>query len=115
LEGDLTTGGRFQTTLELRVISGGGTSAATVSPNPFNPAGTLTFTTARPGRAKVELFDVAGRLVRTILDEPSLGAGVHEVRIEGRGQRGESLASGIYFIRGVSAEGEFTTTIAILK
>jgi PKD repeat protein len=115
LEGDLTTGGRFQTTVELRVISGGGTSAATVSPNPFNPAGTLTFTTARPGFARVELFDVGGRLLRTILDEPSLGAGLHEVRIEGRGQRGESLASGIYFIRGISAEGEFTKTITILK
>jgi PKD repeat protein len=115
LEGDLTTGGRFQTTLELRVISGGGSTVATVSPNPFNPAGTLTFTTARPGRVTVDLFDVGGRLVRTILDEPSLAAGVHEVRVDGRGQRGESLASGIYFIRGVSAEGEFRKRIAILK
>jgi hypothetical protein len=40
---------------------------------------------------------------------------VHEVKIEGRGARGETLASGIYFIRGVSPEGEFTKTIAILK
>jgi len=40
---------------------------------------------------------------------------VHEVRIEGRGPRGESLASGIYFIRGISIDGEFTKTIAILK
>jgi hypothetical protein len=116
VEGQVITGGTFRAALDVDVVgTDGGISAATVSPNPFNPAGTLTFTTARPGRAKVELFDVAGRLVRTILDEPSLAAGVHDVRIEGRGQRGESLASGIYYIRGVSAEGEFTTTIAILK
>jgi hypothetical protein len=44
-----------------------------------------------------------------------LPAGVHEARIEGRGSRGERLASGIYFVHGVSAEGEFTKTIAILK
>jgi flagellar hook assembly protein FlgD len=61
------------------------------------------------------MFDIAGRLVRTILDEGSLRAGVHEVWIDGRGRRGESLPSGIYFIRGVSADGEFKQTIAILK
>jgi PKD repeat protein len=114
LEGDLATGGAFQAPLVLSVFSGGAT-AVTVAPNPFNPSGTLTFTTARAGRAKVELFDVRGRLVRMILDEPSLAAGPHEVKIEGRGQRGEPLASGIYFIRGASVEGAFTKTITILK
>ncbi|TMQ56828.1 MAG: T9SS type A sorting domain-containing protein, partial [Candidatus Eisenbacteria bacterium] len=116
LQGDLTTGGRFQSTLELRVISGDGSAlAASVSPNPLNPSATLMFTTTRPGLAKVDLFDIGGRLVRTILDERSLAAGLHEVAIEGRGRRGESLASGIYFLRGVSADGAFTKTIAILK
>jgi flagellar hook assembly protein FlgD len=81
----------------------------------MNPTATLTFTTTRSGSAKVEMFDIEGRLVRTILNEPSLAAGVHAVRIEGRGPRGESLASGVYFIRGVSADGEFKQTIAILK
>jgi len=42
-------------------------------------------------------------------------AGVHEVRIEARGSQGEPLASGIYFIRGVFPEREFTKAIAILK
>src|SRR5439155_26031534 len=60
LEGDLTTGGRFRTTVELRVISSGGGLAASVSPNPFNPAATLTFTTARAGFAKVDLFYIGG-------------------------------------------------------
>ena len=116
LEGNLTIGGGFSGNVTFQIQkSGGQAPAATVSPNPFNPAGTLTFATSRPGLARVELFDVGGRLVRTILDEPSLAAGVHEVKIEGRGSRGESLASGIYFIRGRSTEGEFTKTIAILK
>ncbi|TMQ56634.1 MAG: PKD domain-containing protein, partial [Candidatus Eisenbacteria bacterium] len=49
LQGDLTTGGRFQSTLELRVISGDGSAlAASVSPNPLNPSATLMFTTTRP-------------------------------------------------------------------
>jgi hypothetical protein len=114
IEANLMTGGILQGTTQVDVLVSG-SSAVTVAPNPLNPAATLTFTTSRAGLARVELFDVAGRLVRTILDEQSLGAGLHEVRIEGRGQRGESLASGIYYIRGVSAEGEFTKRIAILK
>ncbi|TMQ54811.1 MAG: PKD domain-containing protein [Candidatus Eisenbacteria bacterium] len=117
IEANLATGGILHGTTQVDVVSSGSssTAAATISPNPMNPASTLTFTTTRSGSAKVEMFDIRGRLVRTILDERSLDAGVHAVRIEGRGRRGESLASGVYFIRGVSSDGEFKQTIAILK
>ncbi|HMI31853.1 MAG TPA: PKD domain-containing protein, partial [Candidatus Limnocylindrales bacterium] len=115
IEANLTTGGALRGTTQIDVISNGDFSAASVSPNPLNPSATLTFTTTRQGFAKIELFDIAGRLVRTILDERTLAAGTHEVKIEGRGQRGETLASGVYFIRGVSADGKFTKAIAILK
>ena len=115
IEANLATGGILHGTTLVDVLSSGTTSAALISPNPMNPTATLTFTTTRPGSAKVEMFDIGGRLVRTILDERSLAAGVHDVKIEGHGRRGESLASGIYFIRGVSADGEFKQTIAILK
>jgi hypothetical protein len=117
IEANLATGGMLVGTTQVDVVSSGSssTAAATISPNPMNPAATLTFTTTRSGSAKVEMFDAQGHLVRTILDERSLAAGVHDVRIEGRGLRGENLASGVYFIRGVSADGEFKQTIAILK
>ena len=115
LEANLVSGGTLQGTTQVDVVVSGGATVATVSPNPFNPSGTLSFTTSRAGSARVELFDVSGRLVRRFLDEGSLDAGVHEVRIDGRGGRGEPLASGIYYIRGVSADGAFTRTIAILK
>jgi PKD repeat protein len=115
IEANLVTGGILQGTTEVDAFNNGSFSAPTVAPNPLNPTATLTFTTSRAGFVKVELYDVGGRLVRTILDEPMLASGVHEVRIDGRGARGGTLASGIYFIRGVSEEGAFTKTIAILK
>jgi PKD repeat protein len=115
LEADLSTGGRLSATLDLRVSTGGGSSAVTVAPNPFNPAGILTFATSRSGPAKLELFDAAGRLVTTILEDPALAPGVHEVTIGGRTTDGRVLASGIYFIRGSSTEGTFTKAVAILK
>ena len=115
IEANLVTGGALQGTTQVDVFNNGSFTAATVAPNPLNPATTLTFTTSRVGFARVELYDVAGRLVRTILDERVLEAGVHDVRIDGRASRGESLASGIYFIRVTAAEGQVTRTIAILK
>src|SRR5213593_1678500 len=61
------TGGMLAGTTQVDVVSSGSTSAAaTISPNPMNPASTLTFTTTRSGSANVEMFDIAGHLVRTI-------------------------------------------------
>ena len=44
-----------------------------------------------------------------------MAAGSHEMMVDGRGQSGEKLASGVYFIRGVTADGTFKNTITILK
>jgi len=114
LQGDLSTGGAFRAALALRVIAGGGT-AVTVAPNPFNPSSILTFATTRPGPAKLEMFDTAGRIVRMILDDPELAAGIHDVPVDGRSKSGTRLASGIYFIRASTTEGTFSTTVTILK
>jgi PKD repeat protein len=116
--GDLTTGGHFQGTVTVRVVKFGGSGSApmaAISPNPLNPEATLAFATSRPGTVKVEMFDVQGRLVRTILNSTFMAEGVHEMKIDGRGQSGEKLASGIYFVRGVTVDGVFKNTVTILK
>src|SRR5205814_7390530 len=85
------------------------------SPNPLNPQAPLTWTTSRAGSVGIEMFDIQGRLVRRLVDEPVMAAGAHEATIAGRNQRGESLPSGVYFIRGTLAEGAFKEIITILK
>jgi len=88
---------------------------AAVYPNPFNPEGTLTFSTSRPGRIMVRLFDIQGRLVRTLMDELAR-AGRHEVRIDGRDAQGAALASGVYFIHiHSSTDGLERKTVTILR
>ncbi len=114
LEANLVTGGRIRGTTQLDIVNDGGFNVA-VSPNPLNPQATLTWTTSRVGFARIDLFDIQGRLVRRLVDEPSMAAGVHEATIDGKNQRGESLTSGIYFIRGTLLEGEFKEIITILK
>jgi hypothetical protein len=114
LAGDLTSGGEFHAMLSIEVIGSGGSLAASVTPNPLNPSGVLSFVSTRAGAASVRVFDHTGRLVRT-LSEGTLPAGRHEVRIDGRDQGGRPLATGIYFYRVELAEGAATGRFTILK
>ncbi len=56
------------------------------SPNPFRDQTTLRFELPAAEHARLELFDLLGRHVATVLDE-DLGAGAHEVALDGRGLR----------------------------
>jgi len=117
ISGTLVNGSAFGGDVVVDVVSNGNFTAiaASVSPNPLNPQTKLSFETTKPGQVKVEMFDLQGRLVRTIQSATYMTAGIHEMTVDGRGQSGEKLASGVYFIRGETAEGTFKNTITILK
>jgi hypothetical protein len=89
--------------------------AASVSPNPLNPIGKLSYRTSSPGPVSVKMFDINGRLVRTLVDNQILAAGTHEVTINGRGERGEILASGVYFFRVAAGQDVTTGRFSIMK
>ena len=78
------------------------------APNPFVVSTTLRY--SLPARASVDLriFDVAGRLVRTLSPAAPQDAGRHEVRWDGTATGGRRVASGVYFAR-VSALGQSAT------
>ncbi|HEY2923793.1 MAG TPA: PKD domain-containing protein [Candidatus Eisenbacteria bacterium] len=97
IEGKLFGGGLFRAALDVRVIASGHAIAASVSPNPLNPEAVLTFVTPQTGYARVRVYDAAGRLTRTLLDEALVPAGYHDLRIDGLDGSGRTLASGIYF------------------
>ena len=67
-------------------------------PNPFNPSTTIAFTLAEPGYATIEIFDVGGRRIRTLVSQ-TYGAGSHVAGWDGRDHLGREVASGIYFYR----------------
>jgi len=65
-------------------------------PNPFNPFTRITFSTAKAGTVVLRIYDLAGRPVRTVLNdwrEPQR----YEIVWDGRDESGELLASGVYF------------------
>ncbi|MGD1047645.1 MAG: LamG-like jellyroll fold domain-containing protein [Candidatus Krumholzibacteriaceae bacterium] len=67
-------------------------------PNPFNPSTVLTFDLVSPAHVTIQIFDVSGRLLRTLLDERQ-DAGRHHVEWNGINGNGSSVPSGIYFYR----------------
>lgn len=114
IRGSLSGGGRFAAPLHLTIDAGKKGLSVSVAPNPLNPAASLTFRTAKPGPARVVLFDVAGRVVRVALDERSTPAGYHEVPI-GRDDRGRDLPSGVYFYRVLTPEGSAAGKLVMMK
>ena len=62
-------------------------------PNPFNPATQIAYTLREAARVKLEIFDIGGGLIATLIDG-SQDSGRHEVTFDAKG-----LPTGIYFCR----------------
>jgi hypothetical protein len=76
----------------------------TAMPNPFNPTTRIDYEIPRRAFARLDIFDVQGRLVTT-LARGVLRAGPHHVVWDGRDHRGASVASGLYAYRPI-VDGE---------
>lgn len=76
----------------------GPVSALTAYPNPFNPDVSISFALARAETASVEIFNLRGQKVNTLADG-RLASGKHVLIWNGKDERGNSVASGIYFAR----------------
>jgi hypothetical protein len=68
-------------------------------PNPFNPSTTIAFEMAAETVVDLLIYDVSGRLVRTILTGDRVPRGRTEVVWDGRDSRGRQVSSGGYFYR----------------
>jgi len=67
-------------------------------PNPFNPSTTIKFDMKAKGLVTLKIYNVAGELVRTLVDEVK-DAGSYSVPWNGKNDRGSAVASGIYFYK----------------
>lgn len=76
-------------------------------PNPFSSSTTIAFGLPGPGPVRLEVYDIAGRLVQTLVNGGMTG-GEHSVELDGSG-----LASGVYLVR-LSADSEKETARVVL-
>jgi len=65
-------------------------------PNPLNPETRIPYTMASGGRVVIRVFDVGGRLLRT-LEDRNREAGNYVARWDGQTNIGTAAASGTYF------------------
>lgn len=84
------------------------------APNPFNPRTTLRFELPSAGPVRLDVYDVAGRLVRSLVDE-TRAAGSHEVDWDGRDEAGNEVGSGVYLARLEFAGSSRVTRMGLLR
>jgi len=78
-------------------------------PNPFNPNTEVKIELTSPSVVTIELMDIQGRYVRTVLNEP-LSSGDHRVIVQGDG-----LANGIYILVVRSEHIQRSFKVALIK
>jgi hypothetical protein len=68
-------------------------------PNPFNPVTKIAYSVKDAGRATIQVYNVAGKVVRALLDTELDAGAAGEVVWDGLNDVGERCASGVYFYR----------------
>jgi hypothetical protein len=67
-------------------------------PNPFNPSTKIAYQVAAPTEVKIQIYDLNGKLVRTLISEYKQ-PGSYTAIWNGRDRRGQIVASGVYLYR----------------
>jgi hypothetical protein len=117
---DVSRTGYFEYELPVGVADSGPAAGRTLRleqnvPNPFNPVTTISYTIgAGVSEAELGVYNVAGRLVRT-LDSGVSKQGKHTAVWDGRDDGGERVASGIYFVTLTAGNERQTRKVVLLK
>ena len=83
-------------------------------PNPFNPVTTVMFSLPEKGEAMLAVYDVSGRLVKTLY-EGVLDQGKHKATWDGRNNAGRAVSSGVYFCKLITKNNVAEAKMVILK
>ena len=83
-------------------------------PNPFNPTTTIRFATPAEGPVRLEVYNMVGQKVRTLVDG-SLPWGETEVVWDARDDRGHSVAAGVYLYKLTTGDRVQSRKMVLLK
>jgi len=83
-------------------------------PNPFNPSTTISFNLPTNSNVSVEVYNVKGQKVRTLLHE-KMPQGQHEVVWYGLNEKNKPISSGVYFYKVRTGKQESVKRMILLK
>jgi hypothetical protein len=84
-------------------------------PNPFNPLTTIRYELLRPSEVRLAIYDLSGRLVRTLVDGTTKAAGTHRAVWNGQDTYGVAVASGVYLVALSDGVSSVTQKLTLLK
>lgn len=84
-------------------------------PNPFNPRTTIDFFLAGPARAQLAVYDLKGRLVKTIQEGEEVAAGFHQAVWDGLDNASRGVAGGVYLYRLSADDFSFSRRMTLVK
>jgi hypothetical protein len=84
------------------------------APNPFNPSTRIQFELALAGETSLDVLDIAGRHVATLVRE-WMRAGAHSTLWDGRDAHGVAVASGVYIARLRSGAGQAMQRLVLVR
>lgn len=83
-------------------------------PNPFNPTTAIQYDLPKRSRVLLEVFDIQGRKIGTLLDEEQ-SAGYHTVEWGAETEPGSGVASGVYLLRMKAGTFVATQRMVLMK
>lgn len=83
-------------------------------PNPFNPATTIRYELAQNTQVRVDIFNILGRRVSTVVDDFQ-PAGAYSVVWDATDDHGMPLPSGVYFLRFTAGQEVHTGKMTLLR
>jgi flagellar hook assembly protein FlgD len=83
-------------------------------PNPFNPSTNIEYSIPIKGAVKLQIFDILGRSIATVVDEVQ-DAGIYHTTWTGKTNNGSAISSGVYFYRLESGSFSKTARMLLLK
>jgi hypothetical protein len=84
-------------------------------PNPFNPATTIRYGIKERAHVSLKIYNAAGQLVRTLIDEVQAPDEVKPVEWDGSNNAGQTVSSGVYFYKLVTKNFSLTKKMVFLK
>ena len=84
-------------------------------PNPFNPETTIGYELAESADVTLQIYNVVGQVVRTLMAAEPQSVGRYQVRWDGIDDRGTPVSSGIYFYQISAGKFQDVRKLMLLK
>ena len=87
-----------------------GMASLEISPNPLDESAVIRYELAVPGTVSLQLFDLSGRLMRTLVDREAQQDGMHQIVVHSEG-----LSAGSYVCKLTIGNAQLSKLVVVKK